>query len=1022
MSSYRLRILHLSDLHERGFKEGAHWRRRGVLGRAWEDNLDALRADGPVDLVCFTGDTAERGLVDEFRQATDFFLATLDRLGVPEQRFFPVPGNHDMQRERNTAAWRRLRSELTPDSVAAYSAWLAGGETPKGTQRAVLDAVLGRQANYRHWLEYGLGRSDLLPDPLHHPRLGYRRGLELPGLPFVVQIIGLDSAWLSGDDHDPGRLWLTANQVDGLCEADDGESLPGFRLALLHHPLDWLADGHDSGARLLNRTDLLLRGYPGVAEAELGPVTPHQISTGCLYQRENPPQPPCTCQVIEVTLDEAGRPRQYDLRFRRWSPAAGWFDDNSRHPGAREGRLHWWVGGRAGGGADDDPSAAVFVGRERELAVLRRALLPTGDARPTVCCVQGIPGVGKSFLVDQFFALHQSHFPGGYPRLVLDLFESPNARDLALGLLDRLELPVDGADPLAVLRERLRSPATLVNIDNVDTREQVGPVLELVESLGCAVVVSGRLPKLGLRAGWEQLRLTAFDADTAMEQLSAEVGMAQDGQLESLVRTLGCLPLTVHLAAGHLRTGRSPLAFLEFLRAHGLNTETGPEAGAGSPELTRAVLVTVLELSLDLLRTRLGPEAERLMAGFFALSQGPAGGFGAELGAAAAGLSAAEFEELIDRAHELSLLDRVWDERGGRAIWRLHRLLAEMLRLRCSEQPVLERMSVWFLGCLGASDADPTARQRAWKSLDEERGSLVEWLGRLPEDYQLRAVTVGADYIGRRGPFQAWVGFLKRVLAQDLGLEDRCRVLHALNRAAFQGGLLDTALEAAEELSQREIARVRGQVAEVLAAKGEHDQALAIRRGEELPIYQRLNDARCQAEVQSRIADSLVAQGDLDGALAVLQNAVLPVLARPADARERAGVQERIAGILTLKGEQGQALGLYEAQVPVYEQLRLNSELASILGRIADLLFTQGRWDEALTVRRDRQLPLCEQLGDIRELTVCRTKLGILYLVKSDRKRAGEILCTALRDASRLGLREAAQIDEVLRRAEITCN
>lgn len=1023
MSSYRLRILHLSDLHERGSREGEHWRRRPVLGRAWEDNLDALRADGAIDLVCFTGDTAERGQVEEFRQATDFFLATLDRLGVPEQRFFPVPGNHDMQRERNVAAWRRLRGELGPDTAAAYSAWLMGGDPPRGVQRAVLEGVLGRQANYRHWLEYGLGRPDLLPDPAGHPCLGYRRHLELPGLPFPVQIIGLDSAWLSGDQQDPGRLWLTAGQVERLCEAG-GEPLAGFRLALLHHPLERLADGADNGARLLERTDLLLRGHLHAAEAEAGPVTLRQLSTGCLYQRDIHPHPPCACQVIEVTLDEAGRPRQYDLRFRRWSPAAGWFNDNGRHPGTREGRLHWWVGGRAAGGTAEDPNAAVFVGRDRELDILRRALLPEGDVRPTVCCIQGIPGVGKSFLVDRFFDLHQARFPGGYLRLVLDLFESPSARDLALGLLDRLELTVGGADPLALLRERLRSPATLVNIDNVDTREQAGPVLELVESLGnCAVVVSGRLAKLGARAGWEQLPLAAFDADTAVQQLSEEVGMAAGGELERLVRALGCLPLTVHLAAGHLRAGRNPLAFLEFLRAHGLDSDAGAEGRAASPELTRAVLVTVLELSLDLLRSRLGQDSERLMGGFFALSQGPAGGFGAGLGAAAAGLPAAEFEELLDRAHELSLLDRLRDERSGRTIWRLHRLLAEMLRLRCSEQPVLERMSAWYLGRLGVRDADPAARQRAWRELDEERESLAEWLGRLPEDYQLRTAAAGADYIGRRGPFQAWVGFLGRVLAQDLSLDDRCRVLHGLSRAAFQGGLLDTALGAAEELAQRETARSRGWVAEVLAARGEHEQALAIRREEELPVYQRLCDARCQAEVQSRIADSLVARGDHDAALDLLQNEVLPVLSRPQDARDRAAIQGRIAELLALKGEQERALRLYQnEQLPVYEQLRLDPEKAATLGRIADLLFALGRWDDALAVRRDRQLPLYERLGDARELTVCRTKLGILHLVRSDRKQAGEILCSALRDARRLGLREAAQIDEVLKRAGIVCN
>lgn len=62
MSDYRLRLLHISDLHERGPRESESWRRRRVLGPAWERNLDEIKAAGPFDLVCFTGDAADWGL------------------------------------------------------------------------------------------------------------------------------------------------------------------------------------------------------------------------------------------------------------------------------------------------------------------------------------------------------------------------------------------------------------------------------------------------------------------------------------------------------------------------------------------------------------------------------------------------------------------------------------------------------------------------------------------------------------------------------------------------------------------------------------------------------------------------------------------------------------------------------------------------------------------------------------------------------------------------------------------------
>ena len=79
MAEHRVRILHLSDLHERGPREGETWRRRRVLGEAWERNLDVLAEDGAIDLVCFTGDAADWGLAEEYAAATDRVTAVLDR-------------------------------------------------------------------------------------------------------------------------------------------------------------------------------------------------------------------------------------------------------------------------------------------------------------------------------------------------------------------------------------------------------------------------------------------------------------------------------------------------------------------------------------------------------------------------------------------------------------------------------------------------------------------------------------------------------------------------------------------------------------------------------------------------------------------------------------------------------------------------------------------------------------------------------------------------------------------------------
>jgi hypothetical protein len=129
-SRYRLRILHLSDLHERGPRESEPWRRRRVLGEMWEDHLAELLQDGPIDLVCFTGDVADWGQAQEYATVTDFFEALLIRLSVAHNRLF-VPGNHDITRQVENDTWRLLRDRVAQGAdTQGLSRWMADHAPP----------------------------------------------------------------------------------------------------------------------------------------------------------------------------------------------------------------------------------------------------------------------------------------------------------------------------------------------------------------------------------------------------------------------------------------------------------------------------------------------------------------------------------------------------------------------------------------------------------------------------------------------------------------------------------------------------------------------------------------------------------------------------------------------------------------------------------------------------------------------------------------------------------------------------
>ena len=123
-----VRILHISDMHEGQPGAETSWRQRRVLGDAWLASLDEIRKDAQqIDLVCFTGDIAFSGKATQYARATDFVTVLLDRLGISIERFFTIPGNHDIDRSIKKAAWKKIREQLSPSDAVPLSAWLSGG-------------------------------------------------------------------------------------------------------------------------------------------------------------------------------------------------------------------------------------------------------------------------------------------------------------------------------------------------------------------------------------------------------------------------------------------------------------------------------------------------------------------------------------------------------------------------------------------------------------------------------------------------------------------------------------------------------------------------------------------------------------------------------------------------------------------------------------------------------------------------------------------------------------------------------
>lgn len=431
MVEYRLSILHVSDLHARSL-EGASDERRArvlrearqrnrVLGAQWDANLSALFPDRSPDLVCFTGDVADWGLSTEYDVAMRQIERLRDRLGVGLKRIFIVPGNHDVQRSVQHEAWQALRT-LAASEPQQVSEWLAGGDPPRAVDPTLRPRVLERTAAFWSWVEHALHRSDLCPGRApssRHPHLGYR--VEVPGLdlPFDVHVVGLDSAWLAGDDHDAQKLRLTRPQIHMLGAAEDGRPLTGFRVALLHHPLDDLADASEVRKELAELVDLVLHGHQHTPAASTWADPDRRLralAAGCLYEGSAGDRWPNTCQRIDITLDASGRPLEARIRFRSWSPNGFWHDDSALYREAPAGLLVWspWTEPRGHGTAAQGPRrreepsptrvlvlAAEPVDRDRirtaaQTSIIRNAIEKGRDFEP----LHGFVDVGATRIAD----------------------------------------------------------------------------------------------------------------------------------------------------------------------------------------------------------------------------------------------------------------------------------------------------------------------------------------------------------------------------------------------------------------------------------------------------------------------------------------------------------------------------------------------------------------------------------------------------------------------------------------------
>ena len=218
--------LHLSDWHQRGKDFDGDVVREALL----EDirNRESINPDlAKIDFLVFSGDIAFSGQAEEYQAAIKFlFDPLLAALKLGPDRVFIVPGNHDLDQKK----FRSLPDELK--------------------------LPFSKESEIQHWLTTDKDRKYLLlPFSAYeqfagqyteqdHPAYASTRTLMINGQ--RIGLLGLNSALMSersldskGAMNDFGKLIVGEPQIYGALQQI---ARTDIRIAVLHHPFDWLAE------------------------------------------------------------------------------------------------------------------------------------------------------------------------------------------------------------------------------------------------------------------------------------------------------------------------------------------------------------------------------------------------------------------------------------------------------------------------------------------------------------------------------------------------------------------------------------------------------------------------------------------------------------------------------------------------------------------------------------------------------------------------------------------------------------
>jgi predicted phosphodiesterase len=255
--------LHLSDWHQ----EGRDFDRQVVRDALIQDIREREKEISPdlakIDFIVFSGDLAFSGKKEEYEAARkEFFDTVLEATGLGRHRLFIVPGNHDLDRERKD---KYLPQELQrfPSTEGSIRAWMKSWLEDEEDRKCLLTPF----AAYREFVTNYTGQKN--------PDYGSTQILNIDGK--RIALLGLNSALMT---------WSKVSETDKEKADDRGKLIVGeyqirprlseiktcdVRLAVLHHPFDYLEESESKNINNLLREyfHFILCGHQHISDFNL---------------------------------------------------------------------------------------------------------------------------------------------------------------------------------------------------------------------------------------------------------------------------------------------------------------------------------------------------------------------------------------------------------------------------------------------------------------------------------------------------------------------------------------------------------------------------------------------------------------------------------------------------------------------------------------------------------------------------------------------------------------------------------